>query len=330
MGKTLTTSAARSRPSLRKRSNVSLVEGAFQVRRRVFISMPADYWLDARQNDLKWGIVREIQKHGYVPEIFTDPKGTPSQAGGKAWSADDADKIMRRCIGAAIIGLPRWIIPVDGGQLKLATEFCHYEAAVARTLGLPLLIVAQSDLSQRVVFDGRFGPQIGVFPPDADEGWLNKQEFRVVFDYWKRSLDERRDVFLGYCGTSTKTAQALKTFLLSLGVTVLDWRTDFSPARTILNQIEQAAARCSAGLFLFTKDDNLVDKGGVDKAVPRDNVVFEAGYFASLKGKDHVLIIRQPGAKMPADLGGDIYAPLSDAGGIAPAKAAVRAFLAGL
>ncbi|WP_447603718.1 TIR domain-containing protein [Nitrospira sp. Nam80] len=35
-------------------------------------------------------------------------------------------------------------------------------------------------------------------------------------------------------------------------------------------------------------------------------VVFEAGYFASAKGKKRVLIIRQSGTKMPADLGGDI------------------------
>ena len=55
-----------------------------------------------------------------------------------------------------------------------------------------------------------------------------------------------------------------------------------------------------------------------DKAVPRDNVVFEAGYFTSAKGKDHVLIIRETGAKMPADLGGDIFASLQDKSKIAP------------
>jgi predicted nucleotide-binding protein len=47
-----------------------------------------------------------------------------------------------------------------------------------------------------------------------------------------------------------------------------------------------------------------------EQAVPRDNVVFEAGFFANAKGPERVLIIREEGAKMPADLGGDIYAPL--------------------
>jgi hypothetical protein len=44
--------------------------------------------------------------------------------------------------------------------------------------------------------------------------------------------------------------------------------------------------------------------GHTTQAVPRDNVVFEAGYFIRAKGKDRVLIVREAGAKTPADLGG--------------------------
>jgi len=51
-------------------------------------------------------------------------------------------------------------------------------------------------------------------------------------------------------------------------------------------------------------------------AAQRDNVVFEAGYFVHAKGHRRVLVIRESGrkrsAKMPADLGGAIYAPLPD------------------
>jgi predicted nucleotide-binding protein len=51
-------------------------------------------------------------------------------------------------------------------------------------------------------------------------------------------------------------------------------------------------------------------------AAPRDNVVFEAGYFVNAKGHSRVLVIRESGekrsAKMPADLGGAIDAPLPD------------------
>jgi hypothetical protein len=52
--------------------------------------------------------------------------------------------------------------------------------------------------------------------------------------------------FLGYCGSSTGTARKLKRFLeKDLDVTVLDWQTDFAPGRSILQRIEEAAARLS-------------------------------------------------------------------------------------
>ena len=108
-------------------------------------------------------------------------------------------------------------------------------------------------------------------------------------------MDERRDVFLGYSSLSKKTAAVIKRYLLSLGARVLDWQTDFIPGRTILEQIEQAAARSIGGIFLFTKDDDLVDRGQGEVAVPRDNVVFEAGYFIGIKGKRNVLIVREAG-----------------------------------
>jgi hypothetical protein len=209
----------------------------------------------------------------------------------------------------------------------LPTEFNHYEGALARTLGLPTLVLVQKNVRRRVVFDMSFGGYLGEFDADADLNWLHTDEFRVPFHYWKRLLDERRDVFLGYSSKSDATAAAVKRYLLSLGARVLDWQTDFIPGRTILDQIEQAAARSVGGIFLFTKDDDLLDQGQPDAAVPRDNVVFEAGYFIGCKGKRNVLIIRESGSKMPADLGGDIYAALSDRTNIAPIERTLSAFL---
>lgn len=214
--------------------------------------------------------------------------------------------MARRCVGSAIIGLPRWLFSAPQGDLKLPTEYCHYEGAVVYTLGLPMLVVVQDDVQRRVVFDPSFRGQVGEFPTTADRTWLGTSKFQVPFKHWQQELSNRRDVFLGYCSSSTGVANNLKRFLRAdIGATVLDWQTDFSPGSSILQQIEQAVARCSAGVFLFTKDDKLTDDAHPDKAVPRDNVVFEAGYFINAKGKDHVLIVREAGAKMPADLGGE-------------------------
>jgi len=299
--------------------------------RRIYVSLPADPWLPPNVNELKWGIVEEIEKLGYTPEIFTNPRGKPGLASAKAWNPRLADEIARRCVGAAILGMPRWRFQdVEGKTALLPTEFNHYEGALAHTLGLPTLVLVQKDVRRRVVFDMRFSGFVGEFGPDPNLGWLHSEEFRVPFGYWKALLDERRDIFLGYCSSSAATAEAVKRYLLSLGARVLDWQTDFIPGRTILDQIEQAAARTLGGIFLFTKDDDLASQAQSGSAVPRDNVVFEAGYFIGLKGKRNVLVVRETGSKMPADLGGDIYSSLADKSNIAPIERSLAAFIAAL
>jgi hypothetical protein len=298
------------------------------ITRRIYVSLPADPWLAPNINELKWGIVEEIEKLGYIPEIFTNPKGKPGLASSKAWNPRDADDIARRCVGAALLGMARWVFTdAEKQPAILPTEFNHYEGALVRTLGLPTLVLVQKNVRRRVVFDMSFGGYVGEFEPSADLRWLRTDAFRVPFRYWTKLLDERRDVFLGYSGKRTPTAVALKRYLRSLGVKVLDWQTDFIPGRTILDQIQQAAARCVAGIFLFTRDDDLADRVRADNAVPRDNVVFEAGYFVASKGKRNVLIIREEGSKMPADLGGDIYASLTKRTDIAPIKRVVKGFV---
>jgi hypothetical protein len=298
------------------------------VTRRVYVSLPADPWLPDNLNELKWGIVEEIVKLGFLPEIFTNPKGKPGLASAKAWNARDADQIARRCVGAAIIGMGRWRFRDDVGEpVELPTEFNHYEGALAHTLGLPRLVLVQKNVRRRVVFDMNFSGYVGEFAAGADTNWLHTDEFRVPFGYWERQLKARRDVFLGYSSKSEESAKAVKEFLLTEGATVLDWKTDFIAGRTILDQIERAAARCRGGIFLFTRDDDLARPATTDTAVPRDNVVFEAGYFVGVKGKRSVLIIREAGSKMPADLGGDIYAFLKNKSDTTPIRRTLQSFL---
>ena len=95
---------------------------------------------------------------------------------------------------------------------------------------------------------------------------------------------------------------------------------------TILAEIAKAARLCSAGIFLFTKDD-LIDGPDRAVAVPRDNVVFEAGFFAHAKGSDRVLIILEQGTKLPADLGGTIFVTLERTAGFEELNKQLRSFL---
>jgi predicted nucleotide-binding protein len=134
-------------------------------------------------------------------------------------------------------------------------------------------------------------------------------------EYLARFLEKvraRQDVFLGYPGREEKMAARIANRLRSHQVKVLDWQ-DFLPGDSIIRRIEEAARQTTGGVFLFTGDDRLeLPHTGKGRAIaaPRDNVVFEAGYFAHAKGKARTLILYDPHAKLPSDLGGDIYVPL--------------------
>jgi predicted nucleotide-binding protein len=65
---------------------------------------------------------------------------------------------------------------------------------------------------------------------------------------------------------------------------------DFLAGGSILNEIKKACDTCSRGGFLCSEDDPL--EGTQEVAAPRDNVIFESGYFMSSKGAERCLIVR--------------------------------------
>jgi len=297
------------------------------IARRIFVSSPRDEYLDDRRNALKWAIVKEIETLGFEAQVFGSPEGGRGLASREgSWSPNAADRVMQRCVGAAILGFPIWQCSraSTGRNVSLVTEYCHYEGAIARTYGLPVLAVLEDGVEERVIFNRYAGDPYIKVPPQADITWLQGSSFRAFLENWNTRIGERRDIFLAYSSKREETAQSIKEILTRLGATVLDWR-GFAGGRTILEQVEDAARRTSGGVFLFTRDD--VFEGEDEKAAPRDNVIFEAGFFIRSKGHERVLIVRENGAKMPADLGGVIYEPLADSEDVRDLEGRLRLFL---
>ena len=297
------------------------------ITRRIFISSPRDEHLDVRRNEVKWAIIKEIETRGYEAQVFGSTDGGRGLASGRSWSAKAAEEVMNRCIGAAILGFPIWQCSglLTTNAASLVTEYCHYEGAIARTYGLPILAVLEDGVEDRVFFNRYAGDSFIRVPAQADSTWVTEGSFRAFLENWNQRLGERKDIFLAYSGKLEGTAVSIKTILTGLQVTVLDWKSDFVGGRTILEQVEDAAKRTSGGVFLFTRDDLLRGRGG--QAAPRDNVIFEAGFFANAKGHERILIIREQGAKMPADLGGVVYEALPDRSDVQGLEERLRRFL---
>jgi hypothetical protein len=279
------------------------------VVRRVFVSGPREKYLDARTSGLRKAVLGEIEKLGYQLTAFGTPAGGVGLAARETWNRNEVIDAMRRCVGAVLLGFPYWRVTDGPRPTGLVTEYCHYEGALASMLGLPILALLESGTAERGAFDPRGGTPVLAVPADATAEWVATTDFRDFLANWSEQVKQRRDVFLGYTTSAMHVARTIRDTLEAADVTVLDWARDFRKAGSILSEIQNAAGRCSAAILLFTRDESLAQIAP-DNTPPRDNVLLEAGYFASAKGKERVLIVREPAAKMPADLGGDIFVSL--------------------
>jgi hypothetical protein len=303
----------------------------------VFVSVPDDRHLDVRRRALKRAIIRFIAKQQVeVVGFETHQFGLGLPVNREIWSFERAGKLIRKCDGALILALARTNVhilgPEAGGAGRataLPTVYNHLEGALAVAAELPVLILFEENMDRAGIFDCGIRP--AAIPQGADSKWAHSESFRIHFEPWAEDLRERRDVFLGYCSKGYSCAIEIRDYLEQKGYSVIDWSRDFKSAGAIiLEEIERASKRCRCAVFLFTKDDHLDGNASAKAsfdAVPRDNVLLEAGYFTQARGKERVAIIREKGAKMPADLGGIIYLLLEDRERMVPIKKGLLKFL---
>jgi CAP12/Pycsar effector protein, TIR domain len=296
------------------------------LNRRVFISAPRDVRLrdDPLRIRVKNDVVREIERLGYATTIFLTLADGAGLAAGQGWSPEAVLGVAKRCVGAVLIGIPFWKVTVDGREAWLASDYCSHEGAVAHALGLPVLSVSIG-IEGRGFFDEHTkGHRIlSPFPPSPS--WTAKDDFLGPLQHWSDEIQRRRDVFFGYCSQSATLAAQIQASIESAGATVHKWEVDFRAGESILGEISTANSTCSCGVFLFSEDDRYADDP--DVTAPRDNVVFEAGYFMSTRGHDRCLIIRHGHAKMPADLGGTIYLALQRDSAVSSIEPRLHRFL---
>ncbi len=312
-----------------------------KIQPRIFVSVPDDRHLDARRKALKRTIIRFIARQGFEvlgfhPEQFG--VGRPKNL--ESWTVDRAIQLIRRCDGVLILALASQSVrtldpqehrrtPDAGAISMLPRPSNHLEGGLAVAQQLPILILFEENMARTGIFDS--GIKTTTIPAHVGPAWIKSEALRQHFNVWADEVRGRRDVFLGYCSEANSAAKRIRKYLESQGFTVLDWARDFKTAgATILEEIERAANRCRCAVFLFTKDDeldvNAKAKASVE-AIPRDNVLLEAGYFTQARGKQRVAIVREKGAKMPADFGGIIYLSLDDRNNLLPVKRGLRKFL---
>jgi predicted nucleotide-binding protein len=140
-----------------------------------------------------------------------------------------------------------------------------------------------------------------------------RRAYQEMTDVVPRPKCSTPTCFLGYCSSSKTLALEIKESLKKRrpSVEIRDWAWDFQSGKLLMSEIEKASRECKVSVFLVTKDDQIVKSDRTIES-PRDNIIFEVGYFAAKLGLERTLLVVEEGTKLPSDWGGIIYISFRD------------------
>jgi predicted nucleotide-binding protein len=122
---------------------------------------------------------------------------------------------------------------------------------------------------------------------------------------------QAEEVFLVH-GHNHGVLEQVARFLEQLNLSVHILHEKPNEGNTLIEKFEQYAGRAAFALVLLTPDD----RGGPARldpaeyrARPRQNVIFELGYFFALLGRKKVCAIHMPEIELPSDYQGIAYVP---------------------
>lgn len=110
-------------------------------------------------------------------------------------------------------------------------------------------------------------------------------------------------------GHDTTLKLEVARLLEKQGIEAIILHEQVSAGMTIMEKIESYGNTVNAAIILFTPDDDgKAKKEEILKSRARQNVVFEAGYFAGLLGRNKIIpIVSDDNIELPGDLSGIIY-----------------------
>src|SRR5882724_11307605 len=114
------------------------------IERRIFVSATTDQKLDERRKSLKAAILAKLVARGFAPQMFFET----GLAANLSWTFDNVDQVMRKCVGAIVLGFPRW---TTATEQRLVGEYHHYEGAVAMSCRIPVMLLAEVGVMDRGV-----------------------------------------------------------------------------------------------------------------------------------------------------------------------------------
>jgi predicted nucleotide-binding protein len=121
-------------------------------------------------------------------------------------------------------------------------------------------------------------------------------------------ISDYKNIFIVH-GHDALMKNLVNSFVIKIGLNPIILDEKENQGNTVIEKFEQAAANASYAIILMSPDDKVLPED--DKIIyrPRQNVVFEMGYFISVLGRSRVLILskRNLPLEFPTDLSGLIH-----------------------
>jgi hypothetical protein len=118
---------------------------------------------------------------------------------------------------------------------------------------------------------------------------------------WEITMSKK--IFVGSSKEALGEAREIGEVLEGIeGVKPIIWTSAFKTGGITFLEIERLTAEVDGAIFIASPDDHAVYRGENVKA-PRDNVIFEYGFFVSALTRRRVALCRYNEAKLPSDFG---------------------------
>lgn len=241
----------------------------------------------------------------YIDELKLHPdrRGSMSKTEKLQVLADEIDKLIQENVTSDSPHFITWrkktervlsqIYGKDSNELKDFTD----------TLFCPLVFSFNEDVQEYVkaCADGLTRTK-AVFEAYLDE--LN--ECDEIADQKEENKEEGNKIFIVH-GHDGELKQGLARLLEKQGLVPVILSEQANNGKTIIEKFE-GYSDVSAAVCLFTADDEgKAKKETTYRSRARQNVVFEAGYFAGKLGRNRVVILADEHVELPSDMQGIVY-----------------------
>lgn len=115
----------------------------------------------------------------------------------------------------------------------------------------------------------------------------------------------RPRIFIGSSSEGLGIAESLQLGLDAVAECTIWNQSAFNPSATTIENLVDIGNRYEAAILVLTPDDMRI-KRQESAPVPRDNLIFEAGFFTGMLGRARTFLVhpREPQMELPSDLAG--------------------------